>query len=149
VRPAEPSDAPTIIDFQLRMARETEGLELDPDRVRRGVTAVFADPAKGRYWVAEGAPGSPGIVASLLVIPEWSDWRAATVLWIHSVYVEPAWRRRGLFRRMYARLREEVDARPELAGLRLYVAQGNEGAQRVYEAAGMTRDHYHLYEWLK
>lgn len=38
---------------------------------------------------------------------------------------------------------------PELKGLRLYVDQRNAPACRAYERLGMTREHYHLYEWLK
>ena len=53
VRPASPADAPRIVQFQLSMALETEDLALDPAIVASGVAAVFEDPAKGRYWVAE------------------------------------------------------------------------------------------------
>jgi len=49
IRPGEPGDAAAVVDFQLRMARETEGLGLDPETLSRGVAAVFADPNKGRY----------------------------------------------------------------------------------------------------
>ena len=46
-------------------------------------------------------------------------------------------------------LRDLVERSPGLAGLRLYVDQRNEQGQSVYEALGMTRERYHLYEWLK
>jgi len=146
VRPARPADAGTVAEFQLRMAQESEGLTLDRATVSRGVRAVFDDPSKGRYWVAEEKGRLLGV---LLTIPEWSDWRNATVLWIHSLYVVPEARRRGVFRKLYQHLRSQVEESPELAGLRLYVDQGNRAAQEAYEALGMTRDHYHLYEWLK
>jgi len=53
IRAGGDGDAATIVDFQLRMARETEALELDGGTVARGVAAVLADPAKGSYWLAE------------------------------------------------------------------------------------------------
>jgi GNAT superfamily N-acetyltransferase len=146
IRPAEPADAATLVDFQIRMAVESEGLQLDRATVTRGVEAVFADPAKGRYWVAEAAGR---LVGCLLTVPEWSDWRAATVLWIHSVYVVPEARRRGVFKKLFLNLKTLVERSPELAGLRLFVEQCNHLAQQVYESLGMTREHYHLYEWLK
>jgi len=146
VRRARPEDAETIEAFQVRLAHESEGLALDHDTVARGVAAVFADPAKGGYWVAEE---DGAIVGVLLAIPEWSDWRNATVLWIHSLYVVPEARRRGVFKAMYHTLRERVARSPELAGLRLFVDKANELGMKVYEALGMTREHYHLYEWLK
>lgn len=146
VRRARPEDAATLVDYQMRLAHESEGLSLDQETVTRGVGAVFADPSKGSYWVAEE---DGGIVGVLLTIPEWSDWRNATVLWIHSLYVVPEARRRGVFKAMYQTLREQVARSEELAGLRLFVDKANERAIEVYEALGMTREHYHLYEWLK
>jgi GNAT superfamily N-acetyltransferase len=153
IRPAAggiPGDLETIADFQLRMARETEGLELDPAIVIRGVAAVLADPAKGSYWVAERDDrGIGNIVGSLLTTFEWSDWRNGTVLWIQSVYVVPGERGRGVYRALYEHLRRRVEDDPGLKGLRLYVDRRNAAAQEVYERLGMTREHYELFEWLK
>ena len=149
VRPALPEETPTVIDFQLRLARETEGLDLAPEILIRGVQAVFADPAKGRYWVALAA-GNPGRIAGcLLTTYEWSDWRNGTILWIQSVYVLPEERGRGVYRSLYENLTRTVEGSPGLAGIRLYVDRRNAAAQRTYERRGMTREHYHLYEWLK
>ena len=146
IRLAAPADAATLVDFQIRMAMESEGLALDRATVTRGVGAVFADPSKGRYWVAEE---EGRLVGCLLTIPEWSDWRDATVLWIHSVYVVPEARRRGVFRKLFLNLRAIVEGSPDFAGLRLFVEQRNRVAQQVYESLGMTCEHYHLYEWLE
>lgn len=146
VRPAHAQDAATIIDFQLRMARETEGMELHRAIVARGVQAVIDDPAKGQYWVAESA-GS--VAGSLLTTYEWSDWRNGTVIWIQSVYVLPELRRSGIYRRLYEHLRERVLASPGLVGIRLYTDRRNTAAQRAYERLGMSREHYEMFEWLK
>ena len=146
VRPGRIADADTIVDFQIRMAAETEQLVLDRDRVGKGVKAVFEDPAKGAYWVAEQAGR---VVGGLLTVPEWSDWRNGTVLWIHSLYVIPEARGQGVFRALYATLREQVEASGDLCGLRLYVDRGNDRAQSVYEALGMDGEHYRVYEWMK
>ena len=146
IRPGRREDADTIADFQIRMALESEGLELDRATVARGVQAVFDDPAKGTYWIACEGEKPVGV---LLAIPEWSDWRNATVLWIHSLYVVPEARRRGVFKALYENLKAQVETSPDLAGLRLYVDKANHHAQGAYEALGMTREHYHLYEWLK
>lgn len=146
VRPAEPGEAELIAEFQQRMARESEDFELDPAVVGAGVRAVFDDPAKGRYWVCDDADGN--VLGSLLTTFEWSDWRNGTVWWIQSVYVLPEARRRGVFRRLYEHLKAEVEASPELRGLRLYVDHDNVSAQRVYRSVGMADDHYALYEWL-
>lgn len=146
IRPARPEDAGAIVDFQVLMARETEGLELDLPTVIRGVRAVFDDPSKGEYWVAE-AGGR--VVSSLMTTYEWSDWRDGTVLWVQSVYVLPELRGSGIYRRMYEHLKERVQASPRLMGIRLYVDRRNTAAQRVYERVGMSREHYEMFEWMK
>lgn len=146
IRPGLLFDVDTIADFQLKMAFETENLKLDPPTVEKGVTAVLDDPSKGKYWLAE-IDGD--VVGCLLTVPEWSDWRNGTVLWIHSVYVKPEHRKAGVYRRLYSHLKDMVTESREYRGLRLYVDKTNVAAQKVYEALGMNGEHYHLYEWLK
>ena len=146
VRPATRSEAPLIVDFQLHMALESEGAQLDRDTLTAGVAAVFDGQAQASYWMAEDGQH---VVGMLMTVPEWSDWRNGTVIWMHSVYVVPKARRRGVFRSMYDHLHSMVRESDNLVGLRLYVDRTNEGAQYVYEAMGMTREHYHMYEWLK
>ena len=146
IRRGRPSDREAIVTFQIRMARETEGLALDREAASLGVQAVFDDSAKGTYWVAERGGE---IVGSLLTVPEWSDWRNGTVLWIHSLYVIPEARGQGVFRQLYQTLRGRVETDPGLKGLRLYVDKGNTRAQRIYHALGMDGEHYRVYEWMK
>ncbi len=146
IRPGLLFDIDTIADFQEKMALETENMKLDPPTVRRGVTAVMDDPSKGKYWVAE----IDGKVAGcLLTVPEWSDWRNGTVLWIHSVYVTPEFRKHGVYKSLYTHLKEMVNESQDLRGLRLYVDKTNLKAQKVYENLGMSCEHYQLFEWMK
>ena len=140
------SDSESIVELQVRMAWETEGLELDKTVVSRGVQGVFQEPARGTYWVAEE---KGRVVGVLLAIPEWSDWRNGAVLWIHSLYVIPEVRGKGVFKKMYLNLEKQVEQSPELVGIRLYVDKRNKSAQKVYEKLGMNKHHYELYEWLK
>ena len=146
IRPGRREDAPNIVEFQIRMAKEAEDLTLDRSTVEKGVQAVFDDPHKGAYWIAE-LEGE--VVGCLLTVPEWSDWRNGTVLWIHSVYVIPSARRRGVFRMMYETLKTMVEQSAELRGLRLYVERENERAQKTYHAMGMDGNHYKLFEWMR
>lgn len=145
IRKASPADAPAIIDFQQKMAWETEQMTLKNELVTKGVNAVFGDSSRGQYWVAED---EGQVVASLLITYEWSDWRNANVWWFQSVYVLPGWRRTGIFRSMYNHIKDEAD-RVGVAGLRLYVETNNKRAQKTYEALGMQSEHYTMYEWLK
>ncbi len=78
IREGKLSDSENIIELQLRMAQETEGLQLDRNVVSKGVRGVFEGPARGAYWIAEE---KDKVLGALLAIPEWSDWRNATMLW--------------------------------------------------------------------
>jgi GNAT superfamily N-acetyltransferase len=146
VREARRDDAAIIIEFQLAMALETEGLTLDRDILTRGVYAIFDTPTLGRYYVVE----SDGrVVASLLITYEWSDWRNGMVWWIQSVYTAPDFRRRGVYAALYAHIRAQVEPEPNIRGIRLYVDNRNADAQKVYTRLGMEGEHYRVFEWMK
>ena len=146
IRKAKLGDTERIVELQQKMAQETEGLRLNKKIVARGVRAVFRKPEYGTYWVAEEKGRILGV---LLAIPEWSDWRNGTVLWIHSLYVIPEARRHGVFKKLYLNLKKQVERSSKLFGLRLYVDRQNKSAQKIYKKLGMSRDHYEMYEWLK
>lgn len=143
VRPAVPEDAPSIVRFQQNMALETEDKPLDSPTVTSGVAAVFDDPVKGFYIVAE-ADGA--VVGSLLITYEWSDWRDATFWWIQSVYVDADHRRRGVYTAMHGYVLDRARADADICGVRLYVERTNTGAQATYKRLGMDHSHYDLYE---
>ena len=142
VRVATGRDLQTLVRGNIALARETEGLRLDPGTVRAGVSAILDGRASGRYYVLEDR-GS--IVAQLLITYEWSDWRDCPVWWIASVYVAQERRRQGLFAALYRAVRGFAH-RDGAGGLRLYVERNNQAAMRVYEALGMNGEHYALYE---
>ncbi len=145
IRKAEKTDADVIIDFQMKMARETEELELNKNTVTRGVNAVFANQSRGQYYVADD---DGKVVASLLITFEWSDWRNCSVWWFQSVYVLPEYRRRGIFRKMYNHIKSLAEAE-DAGGLRPYVETKNIRARKTYEALGMSSEHYAFYEWMR
>lgn len=142
IRSAVREDIAPIARWNLAMAWETEQKALDPAVLERGVTAVFDEPRRGFYLVAERA-GEP--VGCLLVTYEWSDWRAGDFWWIQSVYVAASARREGVFRQLYEEAKQRA-AQAGAVGLRLYVETENERAQRTYAGLGMERCHYFMYE---
>jgi len=146
IRDATPNDLPAIIDFQLRMAIETENLKLDIATLTRGAKEVFNDPSKGKYYVAKQ---NGKVIGCLMTTFEWSEWRNGNVLWIQSVYIDEKFRGQGVFRKLYAHLQTLVNRDPSLKGIRLYVDKKNDEAQRVYRKMGMNGDHYLVYEWMK
>jgi len=145
IRKANQTDAEVITDFQLKMARETEELELRRETVIKGVNAVLRDPSRGQYFVADD---EGTVVASLLITFEWSDWRNCNVWWFQSVYVLPEYRRQGIFRKMYNHIKS-LAGEEDAGGLRLYVETKNIRARKTYEALGMSSEHYAFYEWMR
>lgn len=142
VRAATRADQAHIAAWNAAMAWETEARRLDPETLERGVLAIFDEPRRGFYLVAEHE-GTP--VGCLMVTYEWSDWRCGDFWWIQSVYVVESARRLGVFRALY----EDVAKRAKTAravGLRLYVETENERAQATYAGLGMERCHYFMYE---
>lgn len=146
IRQATLQDHKTLVTFQLAMAHETEGIELHAPTVEKGVEAVLNDSNKGHYYVAEI---NGQVVSSLLTTFEWSDWRNGTILWIQSVYVSPEFRRKGVYRKMYAHIKDRVLKADNLNGIRLYADKTNVAAQNTYENLGMNHDHYVTFEWMK
>jgi GNAT superfamily N-acetyltransferase len=147
VRPARPDDLDVLVRFSAAMAKETEGRTLDLERLRAGTRAVFEDPARGFYRVAEvRAPSGDQVVGQLLVTFEWSDWRNATFWWIQSVYVHPDWRRKGVYRRLHDAVLQEARVRPDVCGVRLYVEAGNRIAQEAYARVGLGPSSYAVFE---
>ena len=143
IRRAAPSDFTFIVESNVAMALETEGLALDEAQVRAGVGAVLADSALGFYLVAE-IDGNPA--GQLMITYEWSDWRNGLFWWIQSVYVRPEHRRQGIYTALHRHVAEAAQAAGGVCGIRLYVEQNNTTAQRVYESLDMYRTRYQMYE---
>jgi len=146
IRDAVIADKEQIVEFQLAMALETENLLLDKYVVDLGVEAVFRDPSKGNYYVAEN---NGKVIGSLLITFEWSDWRNGQIVWIQSVFVDKDYRGQGVFKMLYEHIKSRVlNEENGFRGIRLYVDKSNESARKVYEKLGMENHHYETYEWM-
>ncbi len=145
IRQALKHDIEELAQFNINMARETEGLELIPEVIKAGVKGMIENPQMGYYLVIEL---DNQIQASLMVTHEWSDWRNGIFWWIQSVYVREDYRGQGLYRTLYERVRELAEQQPAVCGFRLYVERNNGVAQKTYEALGMQQTGYKIYEQL-
>lgn len=142
IRPADTTDLEHIVEFNAAIARETESLELDRERLRKGVAGIFAVPSRGRYFLAQR---DSELLGQAMVTTEWSDWRNGDVWWLQSVYVVPQARGQGVFSALFREI--EVQARDnEARGLRLYVDRDNTRAQEIYQRLGMLTSHYRMME---
>ena len=143
IRKAGIDDVSALTAFNLAMARETEGLQLDYNILSRGVRRMIHQPDLGFYLLAEREAVPVG---GLMITYEWSDWRNGLFWWVQSVYVLPDYRGRGIYRELYQQVRELAFAQPEVCGFRLYVEQDNTPAQQVYTRLGMKKTGYLLFE---
>jgi ribosomal protein S18 acetylase RimI-like enzyme len=145
IRKAQPHDALQLVEFNIAMARETEGKDLSADVVSAGVRSLFDNPQHGFYVVAR-VGGE--VVGALMVTTEWSDWRNGEFWWIQSVYVMPEFRRRGIYRKLYRFVRARAAESGHVCGFRLYVERDNMIAQRTYRNMGMEETSYKILEEL-
>ena len=138
----EVDDIDAIASFQVAMALESEGTTLNLDCVTRGVTMAMNDESKGQYIVARIDKTAIG---SLMLTREWSDWNCQWYWWIQSVYVEPQYRGKGIYKAMYAKVKELAQEQ-NVSQIRLYVDKTNLTAQQAYQRLGMGETHYLMYE---
>lgn len=143
IRPAVLDDCETIVEFNKQLAKETEGKTLLHHQVESGVRALLAHPHHGAYYVAHTAAE---VVGQVMHTREWSDWRNGEIWWLQSVFVLPAFRRRGIFRGLLQHIEGVARSTPNVIGLRLYAEEHNSDALKTYEALGLSRAGYLVLE---
>ena len=143
IRPASELDLDLIIEYNARLAEETEGKTVDRDLLRSGVATLLADSTKGSYFLAE-AEGK--VIGQIMITFEWSDWRNGVFWWIQSVYVHSAFRQKGVFSRLFRHVESQARAVDNVCGLRLYVDKDNEQASAVYRKLGLDATRYEVME---
>lgn len=139
IRPATLDDLSTIVEFNRRLAWETESIQLSVEVLQTGVRAALLDSHKARYFVAdiEGR-----VVGQLMYTREWSDWRNGDIWWLQSVYVEESARRQGVFRALVDHVTQLAKSTPDVVGLRLYVEEHNSRAAETYDRLGLKTAGY-------
>ena len=136
-------DTNSLVEFNIKMAAETENKILDRNTVTHGVKKVINNSEMGYYVIAKD---SNKIMGSLMITYEWSDWRNGMFWWIQSVYVEKEYRKQGVYKQMYLYIKEKAKNDKLCTGIRLYVEKENHVAQSVYKKLGMDETFYKLFE---
>ena len=148
IRKAALKDVEQITEYNILMAKEIEDKDLDRAVVLKGVKAVIEDPHKGFYLIANKIGDENEIIGQLMITFEWSDWRNHYFWWMQSVYVDKSYRNQNIFTNLYQELLRLARLTRNVCGLRLYVEEHNESAKKVYEALGMNKATYKMYEML-
>jgi len=145
VRAATTDDVPVLVAFNQALAAETENKKLEVATLTAGVRALLEQPHRGRYYVAH-PPNEPGrVVGQIMHTFEWSDWRNGDIWWIQSVFVDPDFRGRGVYRSLHRHVETAARA-ADAVMLRLYVERRNERAQATYRQVGLCDAGYLVLE---
>jgi len=143
IRLASPGDAAKIASFNVALARETEGRTLNRRLVGMGVRTLLAESKHGFYVVADNGKK---IVGMAMITFEWSDWLNRQWWWLQSVYVDPGFRQKGVFTKVYSYIQERAESEGNVCGIRLYAEKENRQALRTYRSLGLTPNSYRFLE---
>jgi ribosomal protein S18 acetylase RimI-like enzyme len=149
IRPAQPQDIDTLVDFCRRLNREdptfTGESHFDQAAIRAALTQLLADPSLGRVWLIVASERPAGYVVLTYGFSLESHGRDAL---IDEIYLMPDYRRQGLGRRVLQQM--ESEAR-HLGAARIYleVERPNTRAQDFYRQLGFEdHDRYLMSKWI-
>ena len=135
-------DAEQITKNNVLLAKESENLTIEDKTAFEGVKAVLSDEKKGFYLVAVE---NNKIIGQLMITFEWSDWHNKNIWWLQSVYVHKSWRRKGTFSTLFNDIMKKAREN-NVDVLRLYVFNENTKAIDTYNAIGMDKKNYSIYQ---
>ena len=141
IRRAKSADLENLVSFAVAEAKEAEGVKKDPERVRQGVTTALNDDSIAMYWVLE--KNNTGVIGSVSIVKEWSDWNSGYYWWIQNMYILPEFRGKGLMQRLIQALKDTAQEEGALE-LRLYVHKNNAPAISAYQKVGFFDADYRI-----
>ena len=141
IRKATPADLKSLVSFAVAEAKEAEGVKKDSERVRQGISTALNDDSIALYWVLEKK--SIGVIGSVSMVKEWSDWNSGYYWWIQNMYILPVFRGKGLMERLVQALKDAARQAGALE-LRLYVHKNNAQAVIAYQKAGFFDSDYRV-----
>lgn len=134
VRTATIQDTEIIAEYNIRMALETENVQLDKSDVLEGVKTAVSNPSIGLYYLVEI---DHQVVGQLRADYQWLPFHDRFEHWIQSVYIHPEHRRRGYYRMLYNHTRTQA-LKQGARGIKLYADVHNVKAKNTYRNLGMT-----------
>jgi ribosomal protein S18 acetylase RimI-like enzyme len=141
IRKATPADLKSLVSFAVAEAKEAEGVKKDSERVRQGISTALNDDSIALYWVLEKK--SIGVIGSVSMVKEWSDWNSGYYWWIQNMYLLPEFRGKGFMERLIQELKDAARNEGALE-LRLYVHKNNAQAISAYQKVGFFDADYRI-----
>ena len=142
IRNADIKDSKSIVENNLKLAKESENRIISYRTVLDGVRRVLSDGQKGFYLVAEE---NNEIIGQMMITYEWSDWQNRNIWWLQSVYINISWRKKGVFKQLLKNIKERA-LENNVDTLRLYVHSNNIEAKQVYHQVKMIKKSYDFYQ---
>ena len=141
IRRAKSVDLESLVSFAVAEAKEAEGVKKDSERVRQVVATALNDDSIARYWVIE--KNNTGVIGSVSIVKEWSDWNSGYYWWIQNMYILPEFRGKGLMQQLIQALKDTAQEQGALE-LRLYVHKNNAQAISAYQKVGFFDADYRI-----
>ena len=134
-RPARPTDDDAIVSMCLALYREDPGFSaVDAERVRRTLAKLRAEPHRGQAVVADVADVARGYA---FLVPFWSNELAGCVCEVDELFVQNAFRSRGVGAALFEAITSrKLFAEEKVVALALGVTSGNHRARALYERLG-------------
>lgn len=145
IRKATSQDVDLLATFSLAVVKEVDWVSIPADKVKPGIQAVLNDETNGFYLVATESDNSTPI-GCLMITYEWSDVNNGFYWWIQSVYVDPRWRRMGVYSALHNRVINLARSTVNVTRIKLYVHQTNRTAQKTYMSHGMNEAPHKIFE---
>ncbi len=146
VRKATSVDTDILAVFSLAVIKEGDGISIPSEHVKPGIEAVLEDDSKGFYLVAT-EKGQSDPIGCLMITFEWSDVNNGFYWWIQSVYVDPSWRRKGVYSALHNHVLSLARKAKSVSRIKLYVHENNSKAQNTYKAMGMDQAPHKIFEF--
>jgi GNAT superfamily N-acetyltransferase len=131
---AEVADAPPVLEL-LRRQLDEHGIVLSPDRLAAAVDAVFSDVRRGVFLLARNDSAPIGVAYLSFA---WSIEYGGQAARLEELYVDPAWRARGVGALLLQAAVEQATSR-DCNVVDLEVQEGHERAGNLYGRHGFAR----------
>ena len=141
IRRAQLKDLDKLTLFVQKEAKESEGLDIDPETLRKGVEKALKDENIALYWVLVDKNDEP--VGNISALREWSNFHAGFYWWIQSLYFVPEYRGKGYLSLLFDAVNTEIQKQGGIE-LRLMVHEKNKRAIKAYTKGGFTELPYKI-----
>jgi ribosomal protein S18 acetylase RimI-like enzyme len=146
IRLAGIEDAIKLAQFcEARMGVDSEPVQAE--KLLPGVTAPIKDLSKGMYLVATEIQNQE-LIGCLMITYEWDTGNNAFIWWIQDVFVDPKWRRKGVFHSLYKHTINMAKDKGNVCSIKLHVNHNNLRAQKTYKKMGMIDTPNFMYEFI-